>query len=117
MSEYILTKAKGHNANVVLENTKTKTSLTLGKLTMEILNILEAYGGIVFERDDDADSISLKSSWDLHIPEEVANKLSTTAMPIHKPKRGKTTVEQPKEVIDALDVLFGLASYNNYNNK
>lgn len=118
MSEYRLIKDKGYNANVVLENIETKSSITLGKWTMEILHILEIDESFVFEREDDAGSISLRSPWNLSISEATAKKLSTKAMPIHKPKRDQSkkvqtvTEEQPKQVIDAMDVLLGLASYN-----
>lgn len=118
MAEYRLLKDKGNNATVTLENVDRKTSVILGKLTMEMLDILETDEGFVFERDDEEGSINLKNPWCLTITEETAKKLSTKAMPIHKPKRDQSkkaqtvTEEKPKQVIDAMDVLLGLASYN-----
>lgn len=119
MAEYRLIKDKGNNSIVTLENTETKSSIVLGKLTMWMISLLTEEG-FVFERDDEKGSVNLKNPWCLTISEETAKKLSAMAMPIHKPKRDQrktpptTTIteEKPKQVVDAMDVLLGLANYN-----
>ena len=38
---YKILKDKGNNMNIVLENTETKASIVIGRLTIDILSILE----------------------------------------------------------------------------
>ena len=113
---YKVLKEKGNNMNIVLENTETKASIVIGRLTIDILSILESKEGVHI--GDGEGEIQLKDKWDLVVGDETAKELSAKAMRMSKPIRDqskKTTEEKKKEAnkqIDALDVLLGLASYN-----
>lgn len=112
---YRILKEKGNNTNLVLENTKTKASIIVGKLTVGILSILETNEGVHFGKNES--EIDLKDEWRLTVSDETAKELSAKAMTMSKPIRNqrKHKEEQPKksnEKIDAMDVLLGLADYN-----
>lgn len=107
---YKLLKEKGNNVNLVLENTETKASIIIGRLSIDILRILEEGG--IYSKDEDS-TPKLKDAWCFTITDEMAKEISAKAMPIEKPVRLKK--EEPKKnnkSIDALDVLLGLANYN-----
>ena len=110
---YKIKKEKGNNMNIVLENTETKASIVIGRLTMDILSILEKEGVHI---GDSEGEIQLKDKWDIVIGDETAKELSAKAMRMSKPIRDQRKVkEEPKKSnkeIDALDVLLGLANYN-----
>lgn len=109
---YRLLKDKGNNSNLVLENMDTRTNLIIGKLTMNILSLLEEKEGIRFGDLDE--EINLKNSWDIHISEETGKEIASKAMIMHKPVRDqrKVQIKKDNKTIDAMDVLLGLASYN-----
>lgn len=112
---YKLVKEYGNNLNVILENTETKAQLNLGRLTIDILTLLETKEGLTF---GDGGEFQLKDGWDFTIKDETAKELSEKAMRMSKPIRDqskKATEEKKKEAnkqIDAMDVLLGLANYN-----
>ena len=111
---YRLLKEKGNNLNVMLENTETKAQLNLGRLTIDILTLLETKEGLTF---GDGGKIQLKDEWDFTIKDETAKELSEKTMRMSKPIRDqrKHKEEKPKKSnkeIDAMDVLLGLANYN-----
>lgn len=111
---YRLLKEKGNNLNVILENIDTRAQLNLGRLTIDMLTLLERTEGMTF---GEGGTTQLKDEWNFSISEETAKELSAKAMRMSKPIRDqrKHKEEQPKKnnkEIDALDVLLGLASYN-----
>lgn len=112
---YRVLKDKGNNASVTLENLDTGASIIIGKLSMDIIRILEAQG-YVFDTDKD-EAISLRDAWNLSVSDETATKLSKIAMSISKPPRDQSKKSKQSEhtenkpVIDAMDVLLGLAKY------
>lgn len=110
---YKLVKEYGNNLSVILENTETKAQLNLGKLTIDILTLLEAKEGLTF---GEGGEFQLKDSWDFTIKDETAKELSAKAMRMSKPIRDQRKVKDDKKKlnkeIDALDVLLGLANYN-----
>lgn len=110
---YKLVKEYGDNLNVILENTETKAQLNLGRLTIDILTLLEAKEGLTF---GDGGEFQLKDSWDFTIKDETAKELSEKAMRMSKPIRDQRKVKDDKKKlnkeIDAMDVLLGLANYN-----
>ena len=112
---YRLLKEKGNNLNVILENIDTRAQLNLGRLTIDVLTLLETKEGMTF---GEGGTTQLKDEWNFSISEETAKELSEKAMRMSKPIRDqskKATEEKKKEAnkqIDALDVLLGLASYN-----
>lgn len=111
---YRLLKEKGNNLNVILENIYTRAQLNLGRLTIDMLTLLETKEGMTF---GEGGTTQLKDEWNFNISEETAKELSAKAMRMSKPIRDqrKHKEEQPKKnnkEIDALDVLLGLANYN-----
>ena len=110
---YRLLKEKGNNLNVILENIDTKAQLNLGRLTVDILALLERGEGMTF---GEGGTTQLKDEWNFNISEETAKELSAKAMRMSKPIRDQRKhKEEPKKSnkeIDALDVLLGLANYN-----
>lgn len=109
---YKVLKEKGNNANVVLENAETKASIIIGRLTMDILHILESAGHKIGD-----DGVNFRDQWELDIDEETGKLLANKAMTMSKPIRDQRKIKEeiPKKnnkEIDAMDVLLGLASYN-----
>ena len=107
-------KEKGNNLNVILENIDTRAQLNLGRLTIDVLTLLETKEGMTF---GEGGTTQLKDEWNFNISEETAKELSAKAMRMSKPIRDqrKHKEEQPKKnnkEIDAMDVLLGLANYN-----
>lgn len=112
---YRLLKEKGHNICVVLENTETKAQLNLGRLTIDMLSLLEIAEDLTFGEKSGA--IQFKDEWDIPIKDETAKELSAKAMRMSKPirdqrKHKEEEIKKSNKEIDALDVLLGLASYN-----
>lgn len=110
---YRLLKEKGNNLNVILENIDTKAQLNLGRLTIDILTLLERAEGMTF---GEGGTTQLKDEWNFSISEETAKELSAKAMRMSKPIRDQRKVKDDKKkhnkTIDALDVLLGLANYS-----
>ena len=111
---YRLLKEKGNNLNVILENIDTRAQLNLGRLTIDMLTLLERKEGMTF---GEGGTTQLKDEWNFSISEETAKELSEKAMRMSKPIRDqrKHKEEKPKKnnkEIDAMDVLLGLANYN-----
>ena len=118
---YKLLKEKGNNMNLVLENTETKASIVIGRLTIDILSILESKEGVHIGDSDD--EIKLKDKWDMVIKDETAKEISAKAMRMSKPVRMQRKIQEEMKTqeelkkkqnkeIDAMDVLLGLADYN-----
>lgn len=108
---YQIIKAKGNNANVILENVVTKSSVIIGKLTMDIIRVLQEKEGLKFGDTDD-DTISLRGEWRFTVGAETGTELARMAMPITKPKRDqskkKTEQKENKKELTALDIIYGL---------
>lgn len=114
---YKVLKPSGHNANITLENTETKASIIIGRMSMKILKVLEGEGYSTSATEKDK-QLELTEEWQLHVKEDTAKELSKLAMPMKKPIRDQRKIkseQQPVETdnrkIDAMDVLLGLASY------
>lgn len=110
---YKLLKEKGNNLNVILENTETKAQLNLGRITLDILSILEKEEDLTF---GEKGKLNLTDEWNIIITDSTAKELSAKAMRMSKPIRDQRKhKEEPKKSnreIDAMDVLLGLANYN-----
>ena len=114
---YRVLKPKGIHSNVTLENTETKANVILGKISVEMLNILETGGHKIGEG-----GITKDYTWNITVDMDTASKLATSTMRIKKPikeqKKEEVTSEpenvskQKNKQIDAMDVLLGLANYN-----
>lgn len=112
---YRVLKEKGNNVSITLENTETKASIIIGRLSMDILSLLEKEEGIHFGDSDG--EIKLKDKWELTIKDETAKELSAKAMRMSKPvrdqsKKSEQVLKKDNKSIDAMDVLLGLANYN-----
>ena len=109
---YKVTKATGNSSNVIVENTETKASVIIGRISMAILNILKDVG---YDTDH---GLTFSDEWSLRIDKDTATKLTHLAMSMKKPIRDQSKKNkdiQPKKdnkQIDAMDVLLGLANYS-----
>lgn len=117
---YRIIKTQGNNANVVVENTETKANIIIGRISIEMLNILEKAGHKISSKPEE-DGISMASAWNIPVDTETASQLAKLTMKIKRPVREqkKEEVIVPQENIkpnnkriDAMDVLLGLANYN-----
>ena len=110
---YRLLKEKGNNLNVILENIDTRAQLNLGRLTIDMLTLLGTKEGMTF---GEGGEFQLKDGWDFTIKDETAKELSEKAMRMSKPirdqRKHKDEPKKSNKKIDAMDVLLGLASYN-----
>ena len=111
---YRLLKEKGNNIYVVLENTETHAQLNLGKLTIDMITLLETEEDLTF---GEVGAIQLRDEWNITIKESTAKELSNKAMRMSKPirdqrKHKEEEIKKSNKEIDAMDVLLGLASYN-----
>lgn len=106
---HILSK-NSHDLMLSVFNTDTSSNTVIGKLSIEILELLESEG-FKFNKDkDDTDGINLSDKWELRISDELANKLADKAFKIAKPIRHQSKKLKTQK-IDAYDVLFGIANY------
>lgn len=106
---HILSK-NSHDLMLSVFNTDTSSNTVIGKLSIEILELLESEG-FKFNKDkDDTDGINLSDKWELKISDELANKLADKAFKIAKPIRHQSKKLKTQK-IDAYDVLFGVANY------
>ena len=106
---HILSK-NSHDLVLSVFNTDTSSNTVIGKLSIEILELLESEG-FKFNKDkDDTDGINLSDKWKLRISDELANKLADKAFKIAKPIRHQSKKLKTQK-IDAYDVLFGIANY------
>lgn len=113
---YKLLKDAGYNTNVILENTTTKANIILGRISMEVLHILEEHEGYGTSAKDEDHLIHTSDKWDLKISEETGKLLASKVMKMKKPIRDQRKVKSEQQIdnskIDAMDVLLGLANYN-----
>ena len=117
---YRINKDKGNNQNITLTNVEAKASVIIGKLTMDIMRILEKE----VELDESKEhTIKLKDKWDFTVSDEAGKELAKMASPIKKPIRAKTsrpstaseqtqpiqrkTTKSGREVVDVFDLIFG----------
>lgn len=109
---YRLMKENGNNSNILIENEDTHAQINLGRLSMDILSILEVEEDISFGEDG---LVTLTEKWDLMIKPSTVEILSKKAMRMSPPKMKKQTEEQKRKElnksVDAMDVLLGLANY------
>lgn len=104
---YLVIKEKGNNQNVFVENTEAHKSLNIGRLSMEIIKILEEEGYTFGTAEED---IVIKDNWSLAINSDTKDKLSRLAMRMNKPirdQRKKPSEQKPNEVPDLFDLIFG----------
>ena len=108
---YRVVKERGNNVNVFVENTETKKSLNIGRLSMDILKILEDAG---YKFGTAPGETNLKDAWQLPISGERKDQLAKLAMRMSKPirdQRKKPASEQaattPDGVPDLFDLIFG----------
>lgn len=102
---YKIIKEQGHNKNVSLVNMETSSSIVIGRLSIEVLNVLEREG---HKLENYANEI------DLEVNSDVAKELSSLALKMKKPVRAKVekkpkAEDKPKvdANVDAFDLIFG----------
>lgn len=117
---YRINKDKGNNQNITLTNVETKASVIIGKLTMDIMEVLEKE--VEFDESKEH-TIKLKDKWDFTISDEAGKELAKMASPIKRPIRAKTSrpstaseqtqptqrkmTKSGREVVDVFDLIFG----------
>lgn len=107
---YKVIKDKGVASNVFLKNTSTNAEVNLGRISVNITDILEDEG-IKFGKDE----YSLKDAWDIEIHEEAKEQLEKLAWKVSKPVRNQSkkssseqkTKPRSKQPIDVFDLIFG----------
>jgi hypothetical protein len=101
---YRVIKPSGNNANITVENIETSSSVVIGRLSLEIVNILETAG---YKIDNYTEEMSIE------IDTETKDKLVALTMKMKRPirdQRKKTTKEETKKLdadVDAFDLIFG----------
>lgn len=99
---YKVLKSTG-NGNVVVENTDTKASVVIGKLTLDIVNAIKEGG---YEVPD------YSEEWNIEVNKECATALTSMAMRMKKPVRDQSKKDKPKGKIgvevDAFDLIFNI---------
>ena len=104
---YRVVKEKGNNVNVFVENTESKKSLNIGRLSMEMIKILEE-AGFTFGIGDG--EIAMKDEWSLEINTDAKDRLSKLAMKMNKPIRDQSKKSEQKTadtVPDLFELIFG----------
>lgn len=111
---YRVVKEKGNNVSILIENVESKKTLNIGRITMEIIKILEEAGFTFGTAPGDT---TMKEAWNLEITSDTKDKLSKLAMRMSKPVRDQSkkatassTSEQKitsGEVPDLFDLIFG----------
>ena len=112
---YKIIKPEGNNANVSLVNTTTDASLIIGKVTYELLSIIEK------EIDFEELHLSYRDYWDLKITDTLAGNFMSDphifkTKPISKDVKAKPKTKEEAKTehnknVNAWDVLFGTAMY------
>lgn len=102
---YKVCKDMGATENVFLKNTDTMAEINLGRVTPTLCRILEKDGY------DFSDPGIIRTEWDFKVSSEVKDELRKLAMPMKKPIRDqrKVKTEEKKEIVDVLDIIYGLA--------
>lgn len=106
---YRVIKEKGNNVNVFVENTESKKSLNIGRLSMEMIKILEE-AGFTFGTGDG--EIAMKDEWAMEVDTDTKDKLTRLAMKMSKPVRDQSKKSEhksaaPDAVPDLFDLIFG----------
>ena len=111
---YRVNKEYGILENVYLQNTDTMAEINLGRITPELLRILEADG---YKFADTDEAVTLGEKWALKVSDEVKEQLRKLAMPMKKPIRDQRknkekdlypNVKTTKQPVDLLDIIYGL---------
>lgn len=104
---YKVIKSKGLSANVTVENTDSKSTVNIGRISIKIMHILETIGIDIEGKQAD--------EWNFEVNKETAENLAKLSLPMNKPIRNqsnKETKKQANKQIDAMDVMLGLANYS-----
>ena len=106
---YRVIKEKGNNANVFVENTESKKSINIGRLSMEMIKILEEAG---FTFGTGAGEIAMRDGWAMEVNTDTKDKLAKLAMKMSKPIRDQSKKSEhkstaPDAVPDLFELIFG----------
>jgi hypothetical protein len=106
---YRVVKEKGNGVNIFVENTESKKSLNIGRLSMEMIKILEE-AGFTFGTSDG--EVAMKDEWSLEVNTDTKDKLTRLAMKMSKPIRDQSKKSEhksaaPDAVPDLFELIFG----------
>ena len=106
---YRVIKEKGNNVNVFVENTEDKRTLSIGRLSMEMIKILEDAG---FTFGTGEGEIAMRDEWTMEVDADTKDKLAKLTMKINKPVRDQSKKSEqksaaPDAVPDLFDLIFG----------
>lgn len=106
---YRVIKEKGNNVNVFVENTEINKQINIGRLSMEMIKILEE-AGFTFGTGDG--EIAMKDEWVMEIGTDTKDKLAKLAMKMSKPirdqsKKSEQKTAAPNAVPDLFELIFG----------
>ena len=79
---YRVIKEKGNNVNVFVENTESKKSINIGRLSMEMIKILEEAGFTFGTGDGD---IAMRDKWVMEVNTDTKDKLYKQELKYHIP--------------------------------
>lgn len=101
---YRVVKANGNDANIIIQNTETKSNLIIGRFSYDIKKILED-AGYSFPPSYEA--------WTFEVNSETAKSLASKAMRMKKPirdqrKKPEENKKSDKQVVDVFDMIFGI---------
>lgn len=110
---YLITKPAGSLSTIALTNKDTGKSIILGRITMQILDILKEHAGISTET-----GLSFVDEWNIEVTGEVGKLLAHTALVRHKAFKAKKDEpkeevvasepsEQKKAPVDLFDLIYG----------
>lgn len=108
---YKVTKDRGGYSTVTLEDTETCSTTLIGKLSHNIIKVLER-SGLTFDTTKEG-AIDMYTAWNFEVSRETAHELSELTMAMKKPIRTqKIKTEQKVEakeptMLTALDIIFG----------
>ena len=114
---YKILKDKGSNTNITLKNTETKAEVNLGRLSTDIIKLLES-DGYSFETSGGT-ALRYTEEWELAISDSVGKDLGKLAMPIKRPVRVQKKKEEvkteevrpvrrDKQPVDVFNLIFGI---------
>lgn len=110
---YSITKPTGRGSIVTLTNDDSNISVNLGIINSTILNILNEDKTIPMKITEVE---HLTAKWNFHVTYDTASALIKAVSLTAKTTKSSTTTTEvnkskSKTTVDAMDVMFGIASY------
>lgn len=101
---YKVLKPQGYGATVTLENTDTKASLIIGKISVDIIELLKSTH----------DPLNALDTWEIEVNSDEAKALAALTMKMKKPIRDQSKKDKKPEgrigvEVDAFDLIYGIS--------